>query len=141
MFHRPSGCTFWVKIPVATTSSARPGQGHDLWGLGGSMRRFVPDVLSFGLLNMAAPALATGLANTVPARVTAKRAVECEDARNGQQIHTLGRLSGRAELGQSVDEQREGANKRKTHRDNGVAVTALTVLFACSLFFVRLGER
>jgi hypothetical protein len=40
---------FWVKIFAATPSSARPGQGHDLWGLGGSMRRFVPDVLSSGL--------------------------------------------------------------------------------------------
>jgi len=105
------------------------------------MRRFVPDVLSFGLPNMAAPALATGLANTVPARVTAGRAVESKEARNGQQIHTLRRLSGRAELGQSVDEQCEGANKRKTHRDNGSAVAVLTVLFVCSLFFVRLGER
>jgi len=90
---------------------------------------------------VAASALATGLANTVPARVTAERAVECEDARNGQQIHTFGRLSDRAELGQAVDEQREGASKRQTHRDNGVAVTALTILFACFLFFVRLGER
>ena len=66
--------------------------------------------------------------------------MDCEDARNGQQIHTSRRLSGRAELDQSVDEQREGANKGK-HRDNGVAVTARTVLFECSLFFVRPGER
>jgi hypothetical protein len=95
--------------------------------------------MSFGLLNMATHALATGLANTVLARITAGRA-ECEDARNGQQIHTPRHLSGRAELDQSVDEQREGANKHK-HRDNRVAVTARTVLFACSLFFVRLGER
>jgi hypothetical protein len=82
-----------------------------------------------------------GLANTLSAKATAGRAVECEDARNGQQIYTLRRLPGRAGARQSFDEQREGANKRKTHRDNGVAVTALTVPFACSLFFVRLGER
>jgi hypothetical protein len=104
------------------------------------MRLFVPCGMSFGLLNMATHALATGLANTVLARITAGRAVECEDARNGQQIHTPRRHSGRGKLDQSVDEQREGANKRK-HRDNGAAVTARTVLFACSLFFVRLGER
>lgn len=105
------------------------------------MRRFRPDVLSSGLLGWAAPALRTGLANTLPAKATAGRVADCEDTRGGQQIHTLRRLSGRAELDQSVDKQSEGPNKGETRCDNGVSVTALLFLSACFLFFVRLGER
>jgi hypothetical protein len=111
------------------------------------MRLFVPDVLSFGLLNMAAgllnmaaPALATGLANTLPAKATAGRAGECEGARKGAaDSHTSPNLS----LSEARPSCRCSAARCKQtpiHCDNGVALTA-TFLFACFFFFVRLGER
>jgi hypothetical protein len=105
------------------------------------MRLFVPDVLSFGLLNMAAPALATGLANTLPAKATPGRAGECEGARNGAaDSHTSPNLS-LTEARPSCRCSAARCKQTPIHCDNGVALTAPTFLFACFFFFIRLGER
>jgi len=84
MFERQAIARSGLKFPSRPRAALARGQSHDLCGLGGSMRRFVPDVLSFGWLNIAAPAFSpdacagstwpsppTGMTNARPPRATA----------------------------------------------------------------------